>query len=392
MKKVLSIILASIIILSTFAIVANAAGDTISTATSINVNKSYSGSITSSSTIDYYKFTISESGRINLKMSANIQYAYFYIYDASSKQVWSNSMFWNGTTELLVLNEKIDLTSGTYYFCIKGGSGLTGSYSFSLNYTSAKESFSETQGGNNNKTSTADSINLGSTYYGQIAANDEKDFYKFTLSSSDSITLTVSASIEFAHYYIYDSSANTVWGIGKSWNGSTELLSLKHTLTLSAGTYYFAVLKSSGITNSGNYNFKITGTKTSASSIDLSLSNSSVSIKKGDSAVVKCSYTGSNSGTLTISYTIGNNSIVSCSWGGWVGKTDPLTINALKEGSTFITINIKDKATNTILDTEIINVTVTPEDSGDVPSSDGGFSILNLILSFLSALLSIFFF
>ena len=398
MKKLLSIILASLIIFSSFATAASAAGDSISAATSISLNKTYSGSITSSSTIDYYKFTLSNSGRINLKMSAGIQYAYFYIYDASGNQVWNTGgISWNSTTELIVLNKNIDLTSGTYYFCVKQGLSYTGNYSFSLNYTSANETFKETQGGSNNKTSTADSISLGTKYYGQIASNDKKDFYKFKVSSSGSVTLTVSASIQYSFYYIYDSSANEVWRSGgMTWNYSTELLSMTKTITLSAGTYYFAVAQ--GNSDTGNYNFKITGPSGSSgsndSSVSLSLSDTSVKVEKGSSVKVNCSYSGTHSNGVKISYSIGNKEYVSCSWGDWSNKKIPVTISGLAEGSTTVKISLKDSSTNEVLDSETISVEVVPEGSGNSTgggTSSGGFSIFSLIFYLFALILSILF-
>lgn len=396
MKKLLSVILVAVIAFSCFTLAASAAGDSISDATSISLGTRYSSSITSSSTKDYFKFTLSNSGRINLSVSASIKYAYFYIYDASGNQVWNTGgIEWNSTTELITLNKNIDLTSGTYYFCVKQGLSHTGNYSFKITFSSASESFKETQGGNNNLTSTADSISLGTKYYGQIAANDTKDFYKFTVSSSSTVNISVSASIKYSYYYIYDSSANQVWGSGgKEWNSSTELLSLTKSLTLSAGTYYFCVKQ--GNSHTGNYNFKITS---SSSSVNLSVSKTSVSVEKGGTATVNCSYSGSNSNGITISYSRGDKEIVSCEWGSWSNKNIPVTINGLKEGSTTITIKLKDSKTDAVLDSEVINVTVGSSNSSGGGSSGSGsdvtstgfflFDIIYLIILFIASIFSI---
>lgn len=401
MKKILSIILVSIIVLSSLGMVANAAGDSISAATSISLNKSYSGSITNSSTIDYYKFTLSQSGRINLKLSANISYAYFYIYAANdlNNPAWkTNGVDWNYTTELIVLNRNIDLTAGTYYFCVQQGLSATGDYSFSLNYTSAGESFKETQSDLNNNPANADSINLNTKYYGQIASNDVKDFYKFKVNTSGNVTLTVSAEISYSYYYIYDSSATEVWRSGgMSWNSSTELLSMTKTISLSAGTYYFAVEQ--GLSSTGNYNFKISSSSSqgNTSTVDLSLSKTSVTIEEGDSATVNCSYTGSNSNGVTISYSIGDNEVISCSWGDWNNKKIPITINGLEEGSTSLKISLKDSSTKEILDYGTITVNVISDGTGNGGSGNGnsgnsgGFSIIEFILSLLGFILSLFF-
>ncbi|MBQ6931811.1 MAG: hypothetical protein IJN38_06745 [Clostridia bacterium] len=376
MKKVLSAALALLLAFSCFFVTASAAGDSPSAATSINLNSTYSSSITSSSTIDFFKFTLSSSGRINLTLSANIEYAYFYIYAANdlNNPVWkTGGTEWNSTTELIVLDENIDLVSGTYYLCVKQGLSYTGNYNFKLKFTSANESFKETQSDNNNSTSSADSIKLGTKYYGQIAANDEKDFYKFSLSSSGDVTIDVSASIQYSYYYLYDASAKQIWSSGgKEWNYSTELLSLSKKITLSAGTYYFCVKQ--GNTCTGNYNFKIASSSGSGSSgsVSLSVANSSVSVKEGSSTKVTCGYSGSYPNSIVLNYSINDKNIVSCEWGSWNNKQVPLTIKGLKEGSATITIKLLDGSNNAVLDTETIKVTVTAPSSGNDGGSDGG--------------------
>ena len=146
MKKLLSATLALLLAFSCLFINASAAGDSPAKADIISLNASYSGSITSTSPIDYYKFSLSSSGRINLKLSANIKYAYFYIYAETdlSNPVWkTGGTEWNSTTELIVIDSDIDLVAGTYYLCVKQGLSYTGSYNFNLKYTSANESFKE---------------------------------------------------------------------------------------------------------------------------------------------------------------------------------------------------------------------------------------------------------
>lgn len=398
MKKVISFILASLVLFSILSVTVSAAGDIISAATSISLDKSYSGSITSSSKINSYKFILNNSGRVNLELSVGIKYAYFYIYDANADvPVWqTGGIEWNSTTELIVLDRNIDLTSGTYYFCVKQGLSYTGSYNFKLNFSSAGESFKEPQDGNNNKTETADSINLGTRYYGQIAANDEKDYYKFTVSSSNDVTLDVSASIKYSYYYIYDSSVKEIWKSGgMTWNYTTELLSLNKTITLSAGTYYFCVEK--GNSNTGNYNFKITSATTpdpKPANINLSLSRKTVDLRKGETAEIVCSYTG-NYHNVTIYYSIGDKETVACKWGGWKNHINTLAIQALAEGETTVTVGLKDSDTGEVYDYEVINVkvielTTTPDNNSGSNNSGTGFFLLDLLIFIFKMILTFF--
>lgn len=123
-----------------------------------------------------------------------------------------------------------------------------------LAFASAGESFAETGNGNNNTIAAANSISIGTTYKGQIAKNDAKDFYKFTISSSGKITLTSTASMSSVYYRIYDSAGKQLWSSGYSAN-STGSISVNEIIDLTYGTYYLGVEQSNG--NTGNYSFKL---------------------------------------------------------------------------------------------------------------------------------------
>lgn len=172
-----------------------ASGDSISSAINLSIGTKYSGGLTSTKKINYYKFAISSSGRITLTASAGMQSINYYIYDSSGNEIWRKWQDWNRTTELISTNTTIDLTKGTYYFAIQREYS-DGNYSFKLDFNSADESFTETGSGSNNAMNSASAVDVNVNYNGQLAVNDDKDFYKFTLSSSGRITLIVNARIE----------------------------------------------------------------------------------------------------------------------------------------------------------------------------------------------------
>ena len=237
----------------------SAAGNTINTASSYNIGNTAYGSITSSNSNDYYKFTLSSSGKISLNVNAYIRRSTYFIYDVNHSEVWrSTDIYWNDTTELMILNENINLTSGTYYFLVaKSYDNSTGNYNFKINFSSANENFKETTGGTNNNFSNTNPISLNTRYNGQIANNDNKDYYKFTLSNSGKIALNVNAYIRRSTYFIYDANHSEVWrSTDIYWNDTTELMILNENINLTSGTYYFLVAKSYD-NSTGNYNFKI---------------------------------------------------------------------------------------------------------------------------------------
>lgn len=213
------------------------------------------GSLTESDSINYYKFTIASSGRVKLVATAKISDIIYCFYDESKDLIYSEQYCWNNTTQLINTNIGVDLTKGTYYFAAKQAYGRTGTYSFRLTFTSAGESFTETGYGSNNNMDTASQIKVNTSYKGQIADNDDKDFYKFTLPSSGRITLSVTAKMCYVTYYVYDQFGEKLWRSDGDWNSTTELNITNSTLDLTKGTYYFITDKSFDYT--GNYTFKL---------------------------------------------------------------------------------------------------------------------------------------
>lgn len=112
--------------------------NSIATADSISLGTKYNGQIAANDDCDIYKFTIPSSGKITLVLTAYIYRTNYYIYDTKGNEIWYKDwQYWNETSKELNLNEKIDLSSGTYYFAIKRNSG-TGNYNFTIyagNYT-----------------------------------------------------------------------------------------------------------------------------------------------------------------------------------------------------------------------------------------------------------------
>ena len=239
-----------------------------------------------------------------------------------------------------------------------------------MSFTSASESFKETGWGSNNKIDNANSISLNTTYYGQIAINDEFDYYKFTLSSSGSVTLDFKSDIEYTGLYIYNSSKAEVWKNSYVTANSSGEISYSTKISLSAGTYYLRVTRYNTYDYSmGKYSVKLLSSSTSGSSVSLSLSSSSVSVKAGNSTKVTCSYSGSNSNGITITYSVGDKSVATCEWGSWSNKSIPLTIKGVAAGSTTVTVKLKDSKTEAVLATKTISVSVTSASSGSVSLS-----------------------
>ena len=232
------------------------AANTITTATPITLGVNYAGTISEdkTNTIDYYKFVLPSSGRITFSATAYMKYINYYLYDASESKIWSKNAYWNSTTEISTVSATYDLTKGTYYVVVKKDGKNYGNYNFSVTFESALESFTETGSGVNNSITAAASIAIGTTYKGQIAQNDTKDFYKFTLGTSGQLTIDATAYLRYIHYYLYDSTGKQIWSANPGWDSTTQRSVKSYVHHLTSGTYYLACTRD-GYT--GTYSFKL---------------------------------------------------------------------------------------------------------------------------------------
>ena len=247
--------------------------NSIEDANSISTDTTYFGQIAINDDKDYYKVELPTSGKVSVVSTLSDIKMLCSVYDHSGECIWDKkySASYNDYSECApyFLNEDIELTSGTYYIRFTWGyDGLSqGEYNFKLGFQSAEESFKELPGGSNNSMDTANAIRLNTDYRGQIAHNDDKDFYKFTLSEADTITLSSTFYMEAINYSLFDEAGEQIWNDRFYWDSETGKKTIDKELELSSGTYYLSVassevyssiMGSSGRRNSeGNYDFRI---------------------------------------------------------------------------------------------------------------------------------------
>ncbi len=231
--------------------------DNVNLADKISLDKWYNGALSSSSDVDYYKFTISESGysTISLKhtnLADSNTYYYVYLYDSSFTQLTVLSS--TGFEESKAL-EKYGLGKGTYYLKVTAldTKNLATNYSnepYAIKVSHKAVSNWETE--NNNKFNLADKVKLGTPISG-ITTDGDTDIYKFTISEKTWINIAFSHASTGStekqwHVRLYDSLGNTVYYDARNKNvnaymyvqGTSTYNSLSG-MQLSAGTYYIKV-------------------------------------------------------------------------------------------------------------------------------------------------------
>ncbi|MBO5153076.1 MAG: fibronectin type III domain-containing protein [Eubacterium sp.] len=241
----------------TFAEINGGSNNSINTASVVNtMGTQYSAQLALNDEKDFYKIDLANSGKIRFNATFfDIECVRWKIYGQNGEELLSRDPWWNSTTRNIAVDEDIYLTSGTYYLAISTYGNKFGRYTFSLPFTSSNETFPEILGGSNNSIETASQLTLDKEYVGELAINDDKDFYCFNLASDQTTTITADLQMECAYIKLYDGQGNEIWSESPWWNSVTQTISFSRITTLNKGTYYLAVVRYGS--KCGNYTLKI---------------------------------------------------------------------------------------------------------------------------------------
>lgn len=242
MKKMVMLLLCFLLTATTCYIPATVHAESITQATSYTMGTTQSGVITENGNgKQYYRFELTESGEVTIDAKAYMSHMHMHIYNIDAEELWEIEPYWNSTSEVITVDEKVYLTKGTYYLCFDRN-GYDGQYNFTLNFTSSNETYGESNGGSNNSLDTASILQVGSTCNGQIALNDEKDFYKFTLSDSGTVNWkALFYDMRTVNWTLYDEKGEELLH-DDSWNNATTTnITIDEDLVLTRGSYYLCI-------------------------------------------------------------------------------------------------------------------------------------------------------
>lgn len=335
-KKLTAVFLAVIMALSVLTVApftVSAAGNSMGTATNYDIGNTIYGSINSTNTDDFYKIQLTYSGRLNIRVNSWIYHTCFDIYDIYGKRVWSSSIKGGNDKVACSMDENVYLTSGIYYLQVSRWiDSDVGIYNFTINHISANESFKETSGGTNNDMQNANIISLNTRYYGQIAINDEIDFYKFTLKEQSQINIIANTNILHTYFDIYDVYGKKIWGTSAGGNDKVAS-SIDEKINLVSGIYYLCVSKWIK-SDLGNYNFLISTTTAPTS---IYLNQTSLTLGAGESYTLTKSVYPYNAST-SYTWSSSNTSVAAVSNG---------KVTAKKSGTANITVKTSNGKTAT---------------------------------------------
>lgn len=224
--------------------------DTWESPAAISLGINYESEVTETNTVDYYRFTIPSSGTVNLRVSSYVDDDIVYkIYSQySGYEVWNGSGRIDSLSGRYYGNHDLLLTQGTYIIEVKPGYDDLGKYNFTVSHTPSGESFSESGDGANNSWETASPISVGTTYKGQLALNDTKDYYKFN-AKAGSYIFNITGDNQWTKFYFYNSNGECFISSG---------ISAGHAkLTLAGGDYRLVIAPSYDTVSGCNYSFSL---------------------------------------------------------------------------------------------------------------------------------------
>ena len=172
--------------------VSTLSGETkVAGAQEITLGKEYTGSLETSSSVNNYKFTLSQAGKVSLKFgNENGTDSYcrwnVEIYNASSNTIVART--YRNQDKIYENIQEVGLPQGTYYIKVYvdySGYWTSDRYSLQVDFTASDAWETEV----NDSYDRANTINLGKKYYGSLSKTSDQDFYKFTLSQAGKVSL-----------------------------------------------------------------------------------------------------------------------------------------------------------------------------------------------------------
>ncbi len=267
------------------------------TADIISLGSTINGALTTENNTDYYKFTVSDSGKYQISGTTSISSdVTLSLLNPNGNGITYQKPTWNNQSSSGIWSYSRWLSQGTYYLSVYDYSNR-GRYSISVNEVeSAHESFPSTYGMKEN-TGTANAISLGSISYGVLTTENDTDYYKFTVSDSGKYLISGTTNISpDAQLYLLKSDGNTITSQKPTWNSQISSGTWSYIEELSIGTYYLRVYDYS---NRGAYSISVNKYSDSiinSESIDASLKKTSIKKLNGKNKSVKVQWKKISSG------------------------------------------------------------------------------------------------
>ena len=265
------------------------------TANQIAVNTSVSGNLSTSSDVDWYKFTTTQDGYFNVEfthtfLSSSSKYWCIWIYNETGVNgITGQNDYFTATGNANALSTKYGVPAGTYYVIVGKYSKYDYSankYMLNVNFTVASDWETE----NNNNKDYADNMNVNQDINGALSTSSDVDWYSFEIKQRGYLQVSfehifLSSPVDYWQVNLYDTSGVNLLIDGSyiSIPGNENVSSRNY--GVSPGKYYIAV-KSKRYDYSGNdYSLKVNFTVASDWEMENNNSKNSASEVKVNEAI-----------------------------------------------------------------------------------------------------------
>ncbi|MFN6570365.1 ELWxxDGT repeat protein [Dendronalium sp. ChiSLP03b] len=211
---------------------ADNAGNTLVTARNINTLTStpseFTDYVNSVDTNDYYRFDLTSSALIDLKVTPEIANANVQLLNSSGGLIVSSTQ---SATNLDIIRRS--LNAGTYYIRVYPASGAATNYDLSVSATAIGPDIAPNAKPTANNIGTLNGSQNFSDFVGTI---DTNDYYKFNLTHTSTFNLTLSGLSDNADVELLNNSGVIIQSSVLMGNASENI-----NTTLTAGTYYIYI-------------------------------------------------------------------------------------------------------------------------------------------------------
>lgn len=230
--------------------------NTLTNARSIPLTTKISGIVSeiSDDNVDIYKLTVDKPGILKQKLKFYMGSISYRLLDQDGRELDENDSYWNGNTQIGIINLEYPLEKGVYYFAVERY-GEDGRYEIEQHFYDIGSTETES----NDLITEAQNISLGKKMTGIMGIGDESDFYKIHISSKRNITFNVQSKAYGMRVYLYDRAGDEIKCIYPEWNNNTKEGKIYKIYKLSEGDYY--VQFKSPYETVGKYTFTISTTK-----------------------------------------------------------------------------------------------------------------------------------
>ncbi|MFJ7829293.1 Ig-like domain-containing protein [Peribacillus sp. NPDC046944] len=229
--------------------------DSLSTATPISFKGSKAdvdGILSDRYDDDYFSFTLTEPGKVVLKINHNLNTRYeVRLINAQQETLEDYTTTYNvnkGVKELFSQG----LDAGTYYVKVEhyDGNGESVPYKLQVDYTQSSVYEKEF----NNDRSTANLINLNKQYNGW--ADYDSDYYVIEVPSSGEVKVEMNRTLKTSYEISLYNSAGSEMESWYTYYGKDSMIPVIHT-GLPQGTYYIKIRTTDGDRDNIPYRFKV---------------------------------------------------------------------------------------------------------------------------------------